>query len=82
MEDNADEAVNLDIDGFHMASDPAEDFCCDFAEEEPHSKRKLAEWVANQNVFHSVLSAIRYTFGTRSGFTKGSQNSPQYIERL
>ncbi|KAG7521915.1 hypothetical protein JOB18_009487 [Solea senegalensis] len=66
MENNADEAVNLqldfdlDVDELYMCSDCDEDPACDFTEEEPHSdaKRKLAEWAANCQVSHSALSEL------------------------
>lgn len=66
MENNADEAINLqldfdsNVDDLYMCSDCDEDPACDFTEEEPHSdaKRKLAEWAANRQVSHSALSEL------------------------
>ncbi|KAM7406389.1 hypothetical protein PAMP_000768 [Pampus punctatissimus] len=66
MENNADEAVNLQFDfdsaddDLYMCIDCEEDPACDFTEEEPHSdvKRKLAEWAANRKVSHSALSEL------------------------
>ncbi|KAE8291559.1 hypothetical protein D5F01_LYC08913 [Larimichthys crocea] len=89
LENNADEAVNLqfdfdsDVDDLYMCSDCEEDPACDFTEEEPHSdaKRKLAEWAANCQVSHSALRVTGNTLGARSGCTRGSQNSPQYQGR-
>ncbi|KAF1376090.1 hypothetical protein PFLUV_G00227010 [Perca fluviatilis] len=66
MENNADEAINLqldfdsDVDDLYMCIDCDDDPACDFTEEEPHSdaKRKLAEWAANRLVSHSALSEL------------------------
>ncbi|KAK0147354.1 hypothetical protein N1851_013217 [Merluccius polli] len=60
MQNNADEAVNLQLDFDSVVDDSDEDPTCDFTEGEPHSdaKRKLAEWAANRQVSHSALSEL------------------------